>query len=154
MWTFERRQRKKLHHKARSISLCIISKLFGPKWKVPQLGLSFAKMTPNSPEVTYKWHFKTSGQWTQDINVINLLVYTWTTCQNSLPGILSVSFPPFMLMRSGHQGLLDVDNTPAACSWGKLSDHSAYLSPVFLINIVTAWVVIHRSSGQKPLLLI
>lgn len=114
------------------------------------------KSTSDQPEFWNKWHFSWLNG-SEAVNVMRLLVYTVNT--NKLPTWHFVSqFSPLYVNEVRSWRLAGCDISAAACAWGKLSDHSAYLSPVLLINTSTTWVIIHKvyrgSSGQKSLLLV
>lgn len=52
-------------------------------------------------------------------------------------------------MRSGHGGWLDMTFRQLPVPEEKLSDHSAYLSPVLLVNTVTAYDGFHSKVQQQ-----
>ena len=114
--------------------------------KVPQISPSF-----EINEVASKWHFRMDWGCKRH----------WFTGLNSKEKSLTWHFvSQFSLLHVNEvrSWLAECDISAAACAWGKLSDHSAYLSPVFLVNTFTTQVVLSikcTASVQvrKPLVL-
>lgn len=103
--------------------------------KVPQISPSF-----ETNEVASKWHFRMD----------------WGCKCHQFTGLNSKEKSPtwhfvsqFSLLHVNEVRswwLAECDISAAACAWGKLSDHSAYLSPVFLVNTFTTRVVLSIKS--------
>lgn len=117
---------------------CLSSLNFGPYWEVPQISL-FKTVKAHSGDI---WAKRTLAK-----NVIGLLVYK----KNPPLGSLLLSFPPFMWIRWRLAGC-----HISACARGKLSDHSAYLSPDFFTTsavprqskpLLLVWIGLHSWSG-------
>ena len=99
--------------------------------KVPQISPSF-----ETNKVASKWHFRMD--WGCKCHQ-----FTGLNSKDKSPTWHFVSqFSLLHVNEVRSWWLAESDISAAACAWGKLSDHSAYLSPVFLFNIFTTWVVL------------